>query len=152
MAPTLVASYLVTSAASDTTSLVTPSFTPAIGEIVVVKAIAADFHLSISTPTDSQSNAYTSRKTGPNSGSNVWAGLWTATTSAASSMTVTVAVSGTANWHSLLVERWSGASLAATPATNGTTSGTGAPSSTITTTAANSVVSWCDGDWNAVSP
>jgi hypothetical protein len=71
--PNLVASYTVANAANNANTLTTPSFTPAVGEVIVVKGVGAAPTASMSTPTDSQTNAYTSRKTGPNTGNNVWA-------------------------------------------------------------------------------
>ena len=50
----------------------------------------------------------------------------------------------------MVVERWSGAQLAATPVTVHVT-GSGAPSTTLTTVGVNSIVSWCNGDWAAVN-
>lgn len=149
--PTLIISYFVKQDALNLTTLTTPSFTPSVGEVIVVKGVTADGATPYGTPSDSQTNTYTSRKSST-SASFTPCYIWTAITGAATAMTVSLTPSGTNNWHSMVVERWSSASLAATPATNGTIQGTStAPSSTITTTAANSVVSWCDGDWTATS-
>jgi hypothetical protein len=54
----------------------------------------------------------------------------------------------------MVVERWTNAKLAATPATNATKDVNSANGFTgsITTAAANSVVSWCAGDWSAQAP
>jgi hypothetical protein len=151
MAPSLIASYEVDSAAADTTSLVTPSFTPSNGEVVLVKVEAADSSCVIGAASGG-SQTYTSRATSTVA-SNCGAALITAVISGSpGSMTITVPFSGTAEFHSMVVERWGSAALATTPATNGTKTGSGAPSSTVTTAAANSVVSWCNGDWNAVNP
>jgi hypothetical protein len=60
--PSLIASYFVKQDAVNLTALVTPSFTPAIGEIIVVKGVTADANITYATPSDSQSNAYTLRK------------------------------------------------------------------------------------------
>jgi hypothetical protein len=49
----------------------------------------------------------------------------------------------------MVVERWSSAQLAATPATASTNASTTC-SLTLTTTAPNSIVSWASADWNAV--
>jgi len=55
--------------------------------------------------------------------------------------------SGSQN-HGMLVERWANAKVAGSPAVySGSGSGTG-PSGTVTTVAANSVVSWCCGDYD----
>ena len=146
--PTLVASYPVYDVSTDTASLVTPSFTPAAGEILVIKGITAARSQTMSTPAGG-GLTYTLRKS-DTTASHVAAYIWTAPVTVSSPMTVTVAVSGSSVPHSIVVERWSSAKLAATPATCDTT-GTGAPSTTITTVAANSQVSWLNGDWTAVN-
>jgi hypothetical protein len=148
--PTLAASFNVNSAAADTTALTTSSFTPATGDIIVVKGVVAD-NFAMAAPSDTQGNTYTQRALS-SLGSNVWAAIWTATASSATSMTVSTGTVGAAQWHSTTVERWSGAALAGTPATNGTKTGTGAPATTLTSTGTGSVVTWLNGDWAAVSP
>lgn len=151
MAPTLLASYEVDSAASNLTSLVTPSFTPSNGEVIVVKAVAENNNCVPGTPTGG-SQTYTSRASSAAS-SNVAAAIFTAVVaSSPGSMTITVPWTGTAKWHSMVVERWGSAQLAGTPATNSTKTGSGAPSATVTTVAANSIVTTLDGDWNANAP
>jgi hypothetical protein len=53
----------------------------------------------------------------------------------------------------MVVERWSGAQLAVTPATNSLIhDGTGTPTATITTTAANSIITWANVDENSRDP
>lgn len=152
MAPTLVTTpYEVDSTAANTTSLVTPSFTPTNGEVIVVKAVTEDSGTTISTPTGG-SQTYTSRATST-AASNCGCAIYTAVVSGSpGAMTVTVAIGGNAKWHSMVVERWSGAALATTPATNVTKTGTGTATTTLTTAAAGSVVTWLDGDWNATAP
>lgn len=149
--PTLANSYLVVSAASNTTALSTTSFTPAVGEVIVVKVVTEQWLSTVGTPSDSQGNTYTLRVSSAAS-SDCWVGIWTAVASTASANTVTSGTLSTAAWHSMMVERWTNATLAGSPAVNGTKTGSGAPSSTITTTGASSVVSWANGDWNANSP
>lgn len=148
--PTLITSYFVNSAARDISTLTTPSFTPSNGEVLVVKA-AADGATPAGAATGG-SLTYTSRNDSAVA-NNSYVSIWTAVVSGSpGSMTVAVPFSGSISYHSIVVERFSGASLAVTPATNAAETGTGAPSATVTTTAANSVVSWVDGDWNAVAP
>jgi len=151
VAITLAASFLVVSTASDLTTLTTSSFTPAAGDIIVVKSAAEAVATVCGTPTDTNGHTYTAQLT-DTSASHCYAKLSTTTVTTATSMTVSAATTGTAGFHSMIVERWTGATLAGSPATNGTKTGTGAPSSTITTTAANSVVSWLNADFAAVSP
>lgn len=152
MAPVLAQSFLVLSTASNTTTLTTASFTPNIGDVIVVKVVSESNGSTWNVPTDTSGNSYSQRLVDATA-SQCWAQLATSTVTVSASLTVSVsALSGTPSWHSMIVERWTGASLAGTPATNGTKTGSGAPSSTITTTAANSVISWLNGDFNAVSP
>lgn len=154
MAPTLITSYFVNATANGTTALVTPSFTPAVGELIVVKLQTEDSSQTATAATDTQGNTYLPRIT-VTTGSHTYARISTAFTAAATAMTVSSGTfsNGTGFAHkSMVVERWSGAQLAATPAVNGTTTGSGTATTGITTVAANSVVSWCDGDWAAVAP
>src|SRR4051794_7215805 len=107
--PELVAAYLLQSAGSDTTTLTTPSFTPADGEILIVKASspAGDF-AAYNTPTGG-SLPYTQRGF-DNSASHDRAALWTAPVATSpGSMTVSWTWAGAANFHSMVVERWSNA-------------------------------------------
>ena len=67
--------------------------------------------------------------------------IWTAPVTASASMTVTLTVLRHRGPHSMVVEQWSRAQLAATPATVDTR-GSGAPSTTLTTVGVNSIVSW----------
>jgi hypothetical protein len=149
--PTLAASFQVNSAASDISALTTSSFTPAAGDVIVVKAATETDTSTFSTPTDSQGNTYTLRASDA-SANHCWVGIWTAVAASATSMTVSVSNASVPAFHSMAVERWTSASLAGTPATNGTKTGTGAPSASLTTTAASSAVSWANGDWAANSP
>jgi hypothetical protein len=147
--PVLVTSYPVYQTTVGSASLVTPSFTPAIGELLVIKGIAEDVGMLLSTPTGG-GLTYTLRVSQVGVSGNVNAYIWTAPVTASASMTVTVAETGNTGVYSMVVERWSGAQLAATPATVDTR-GTGAPSTTLTTVGASSIVSWLNGDWAAVS-
>jgi hypothetical protein len=150
--PSLSTSFNVNSAASDTSTLTTSSFTPDAGDVIVVKGQIDDSATNLNTPTDSQGNTYTLRASDATAG-HVWAGLWTAVAGSATSMTVSVTIAGAgAHWHSMTVEDWTNAALDATPVTNGTKTGSGTPSSTIVTSQANSMVSWCCGDWDANDP
>jgi len=148
--PTLVASYPAYSAASNTTALTTPSFTPASGEIIVVKRATEDSAHAYSGVPSGGSLTYTSRAS-DNSGSHCYVDIYTAV-GAGASMTVSSGALSTSAWHSMMVERWSGAQLAATPATNSTKTGTGAPSATVITVASNSIVTSVNADWAAIAP
>lgn len=149
--PTLIASYAVYSAAADTTNLVTPSFTPSNGEVIVVKLATWDSGTPMGSVSGG-SQTYTTRVTAAPGGFNGWARVVTAVISGSpGSMAVTAAGTATNSRHSMVVERWTG-QLAASPAVNATVSGSGAPSADIITAAANSVVSWCSVDEASQDP
>jgi len=150
--PVLLASYEVLSAASDTSSLVTPSFTPSDGEVLIVK-VASE---TVNTPTiglaTGGGQTYTSRIS-INVANHCPIRLFTATVSGSpGSMTVTVPFTVNSGFHSLVVERWGNAQLAASPAINSATPSNSAPSLTINTVLSDSVVSWLSADWNANAP
>lgn len=143
--PTLITSYAVHSAGADTSNLTTPSFTPSNGEVIVVKIATWDAN-NAAGATSGGGQTYTTRVTGPTSGFNPYVRIDTAVISGSpGSMAVTVAGTATNSRHSIVVERWTG-TLDATPAVNGTTTGSGAPSANITTEAAGSAVSWVSAD------
>src|SRR6478752_4936680 len=124
------------------TSLVTASFTPPSGSIVVAKVVASDAGETSSTPTGL---TFTSRANIGTSGATTRVALYTAT-GGGSAVTVTAGFGGTGNQaRALIVEVWSGAQLVGTPAVHTLLSWSGAPLDTITTVAANSVVSWVSG-------
>lgn len=146
--PLLVAAYQVNSAGSDLTTLTTPTFTPQAGEILVVKAVGADRTLTFGTPTGG-GWTYTARGTDVTA-SHVSAAMWTAPVTAGGvAQTVAVTAGGTANPHTIVVERWTNCRLAAAPALTDQL-GSGGPSATNTTVAGRSVVTWLSGDWAAV--
>jgi hypothetical protein len=154
MAPTLTASYYVQSSGTSAAAIATPSFTPSNGEVLIVKLETYDTAIAMGAPTGG-SQTYTSRITVAPGGFRPWVGIYTATISGSpGSMTVSSTPAASAR-YSMCVERWSSASLAATPVTNsgGTTNGgTGAAASTLTTSAANSVLSWVAGDAQSLDP
>lgn len=158
MAPTLVTSYFLESPTApggtgDTLALVTASFTPSAGEVIVVKAQTWDKATATGTPSGG-GLTYTSRVTIAPSVFATYGRIFTAVVGGSpSSMTVTLSAPASASYHSMCVERWSGAQLAATPATaSGNYSSASAPSLTITTAANNSVVSWLNGDGQSIAP
>lgn len=143
--PTLITSYAVHSAGADTSNLTTPSFTPANGEVIIVKIVTWDAN-NAAGATSGGGQTYQTRVIGPTSGFNPYVRVDTAVISGSpGSMAVTVAGTATNSRHSIVVERWTG-TLDATPAVNGTTTGSGAPSANITTEAAGSAVSWVSAD------
>lgn len=150
-------SFLVT-ATSQGTSLVSPSFTPATGDIIVVKAAGEDSTLHLNTPTASANTITWTLQQSDTTSSHTSVYMWTgAVTTGGSSCTVTVSTvaGGSAQLHSMMCERWSGSTcqLAASPALNKKVStSAGTATSSLTTTAAGSVISWMNADWGANSP
>lgn len=150
-APTLVASYFVQQNINATTPLTTPSFTPSNGEVIVVKLGTWDSATSMGAPTGG-SQTYTSRVIVAPGGFRPWTGIYTAVISGSpGAMTISSTPSASAR-YSMVVERWSGAQLAASPVTNSANNATGAASSTLTTSAANSIISWAAGDAQSLDP
>jgi len=151
--PTLVNSYFVASpVAGDSSTLSTPAFTPSTGEVIVVKAATWDTGTPSGTPSGG-GLTYSRYATGQPGGFFCYCTIFATTvTGSPGSMSVTLSAPAASCYHSMTVERWSGAQLAATPATNATINGSGAPSATITTTGANSIITWVDTDDHSSSP
>ncbi len=152
MAPTLARAVMfVSSGTVNSSAVTTASFTPSNGEIIIVKLATSDSTMSMGTPTGG-SQTYTSRVTSTSGGFRPWVGIYTAVISGSpGSMTIASTPTGTCR-HAMLVECWTSASLAATPVTNSAQGGSGAASSSLTTTAANSVVSWVAADAQSLDP
>lgn len=149
MSPTLTASYNAFDTSVDTGTLTTASFTPAAGDVIVVKAVSSDASLTFGTPSGgsltflSRVSLFTAAFTGVQ--------IWTAVVGGSpSAMTVSLTASGTAHTHGMVVERWANGILAASPVTSTGQSASGSPSATLTTAADNSVVTWVNGDWNEI--
>lgn len=148
--PTLLASYQVLSTGNNATALVSPSFTPSNGEVIVVKAGTWDTAIAMGTPSGG-SQTWTPRVLGAPGGFRSWSGIFTTTVAGSpGAMTVTSTPTATC-MHSMVIERWGSAQLAATPATQ-SANGATQPDTTLTTTAADSVVSWVSGDANGRDP
>lgn len=148
--PQLIAQYDVASAGNNTNTLTTASFVPGIGELLVVKMNTWDTAVAMNAPTGG-SLTWTSRVIGAPGGFHGWTGIYTAaigTTSSPGSITVSAAPASTCR-HNLVVERWAGAQLAATPATD---AGAGSLTSSLTTTAAHSAITWCGVDESSIDP
>jgi hypothetical protein len=136
----------------DSSSLSTTSFTPSNGEIIVVKATTWDTGTPSGTPSGG-GLTYTRRATAAPGGFNPYATIFTAVVSGSpGSMSVTLSPPASSSYHSMCVERWAGAQLAATPATNAVIAGTTTMSTTIDTVAANSIVSWTAVDQSNQNP
>jgi hypothetical protein len=150
--PALVASYFVQSATGgDSTTLSTTTFTPANGEVIVVKAATWDTGTAAGTPSGG-GQTYTRRATAAPGGFNGYCTIFTSTVAGSpGAMAVTLSAPAGSCYHSMVVERWSGAKVTA-PATSAPINGSGAPSATITTTATNSIVTWLSVDENSRDP
>lgn len=147
--PTLVASYEVLGGAT-TLSLSTGTFFFNEGEVVIVKAASENFEKPSITGVSGGDLIFTSRVDLAQS-SHSPIRIWSAVVETSDFISITTTFGANDGYHSMVVERWGNAQLAASPAVVGTTS-LGAPSADITTVASGSAVSWVGADWNAVSP
>lgn len=148
--PTPIAVYVVHSATTDTTALTTASFTPSNGELITVELTTWD----TANPNGAVSGGgqtWANKITVAPGGFNGYARIDYCTVSGSpGSMTVSSAGTATNSRHSMTVTRWPvGCTLGAV---NSTVSGSGAPSANITTTAANSAVTWCSVDVASQDP
>jgi hypothetical protein len=148
--PQFITAYQVNSVASDLTSLVTPSFTPEIGELLIIKTVteASGCIGGAATGTGVTITSQVVDATASFCHVTLQSGINTTK----ASKTITVTFSGTAGFHSMVVERWWGAQLAAAPATTDTRGTTATDTATNTTVAKYSVVSWVNGDFSAQAP
>jgi hypothetical protein len=154
MTPTLASSQEVDSTASNLLSTVSSAITVNNGDVIVVKAMSENQGSPASGIPTASGQTFTSKNTSTTT-SNVNANIYTCVvTGSPGTITVTTTWTGSSGWHSMVVERWTNAVLAATPAVNATKSVTssGGFNGSITTAAANSAVTWCAGDWSANAP
>jgi len=151
MALSLAGTAYVQLSPQGTTTLTSPAFTPGNGDVLIVKMGTWDSAASLGAPTGG-SQTFTSRVINAPGGFNQWCAIYTAVVSGSpGSMTVSSTPS-TSLRGSMLVERWTGAQLAASPVTNSAT-GSGTAAGTITPAGgATSVISWTAGDVNSVDP
>lgn len=149
--PTLVTSYYVPSVGTSASALVTPSFTPADGEVIICKLETWDTATSMSAPTGGLSFGTAKAIVAPG-GFRPWVGIYAMQVGTSpGSVTVSSTPSAAARC-SMVVERWSSASLAGSPVTGVNNAGTGAANATLTTSAPASVVSWVASDAQSVDP
>jgi hypothetical protein len=149
--PTLTTSYFVQQDGANGFTLATPSFTPAAGEVIVIKGVIEDAFASFGSPSGG-GLTWTQRVNIGTAFGTSRCTVWTATVGATpSAMTVSVPFSGYPMPHAMLVERWGNAKLAGSPALLSSSGSGSAPSGTCTTVAAQSVVSWVNADRNAAS-
>jgi hypothetical protein len=151
VAPTLVTTpYYVQESPQGTAAITTTSFTPSNGEVLVVKLATWDAATAMGAPTGG-SQTYTSRIINSPGGFNEWCGIYTTVISGSpGSMTVSSTPAASARC-SMVVERWSGAQLAATPVT-ASSAAFGAATGSITPSSGSSVISWVAGDAQSVDP
>lgn len=156
MAPTLANSYKVEDTAAATTALVTAAFTPAAGELLVVKIVCGDADQTIGTLAVTGFtlvSAFASRVNVGTTGSGCRAAIFTAFVNASASGTVSSGTFVNTQPRGMCVERWTNAQLAGTPATASILVDTAAPyTQTITTAANGSVLSYTMADWSGTSP
>jgi hypothetical protein len=139
-------------------TLTSAAFTPSAGDVLVVKTGTWWNATSPGTPSDTSGQTWTRRAQETGGTNNGPVEIWTAVVgeagapSSPGSITVSITPAASSH-HTLLVERWTGAQLAAAPA-NGNTraSSSGAASCSITTAADDSVVTWVLYDGNSTDP
>jgi hypothetical protein len=141
---TLVATYPLSNTTAGTTALPTPSFTPAAGELIVAKV-----SLGSGTPTVTGGGLTWSLKVSASAALKAPVFIYTAVVGASpAAMTVSMTPS-TSTIRGMTVKRYTSATVAASPAVSAPVVGSAtAPSATLTTTAANSIIEWLCTDWN----
>jgi hypothetical protein len=143
---TLVNTYSANSGASPTgtgSALVTSSFTPANGEILVVKLSTWVNNIAMTAPTGGSQTFVQRVRHLPPSDGYCFVAIYTAVVSGSpTNMTVTSTNASGTVIKSMVVERWSQATLAGSPVTvRQSYTSPNAPNINFTTTAANSKVS-----------
>lgn len=149
-APTLIATYTLGDSNVDSAANTTPSFSPAAGEFITIEVSTWDAATGFSVTDSLVSHlTYTKDTEGPTSGFFPYAAIWSTTVgSAPGSMTISATPSGN-SMHRTTVKRWSSAQKG----NFGTTkSGSGVPSSALTTGGANSALIGVIADANSVDP
>lgn len=139
-----------TARGSATTNQIT-GLSVATGDVIVVKTGVED---SSSPVTGVSGGGLTwTKQAGSTVAARCDAQIWTAIATATTTINITVTnTNGGTHTKTATAESWGDAQLAATPATVAHTTGGSAPSASLTTTAANSIISWTSQDYNAISP
>lgn len=157
MALALASSQTVASTAADNVSLVSSAITVANGDILVVKFANENAVQTASLPTGG-GQTWTQQITVGATNLNGRVAISTCTvTGAPGTVTVTQAVAGTVEWHSMIVERWTGGTLPGSPVRLGGAqgsglTGSGAPNATSASVVSGSVISWVNADFAAIAP
>jgi len=151
--PSLITHYEVYSPGTDTSTLTTPAFTPANGEVVVVKLTTWDTNSPMAAPSGGGQTYQLAQVAAPG-GFKCWSATYVCTVAGSpASFSISAAMPTTSTRHSMVVERWASAMLAATPAVFTSITGSAATmSAPFTTTAPNSVISWGMGEINSRDP
>lgn len=156
MALTLVNTEYVENATTGTTAIVTGSFTPAAGELLVVKIVNGDANQTFGTIAVTGFtlvSSFVSQVNVGTDGASCRVGIWTAFVNTSAAGTVSSGTFTNSRARAMAVERWTGASLAGTPSTSSTVADATTPwTSTLTTAQNGSVASYVLGDWNAIDP
>lgn len=128
------------------------SFTPAVGDIVLVQNVAEDAIMTLTAPT-ATGLTFTQYANLGTSGATTRVAGWYAKVATSQAYVISYGANAGrgAGWTSGVVKWYTGADLAATPATHTLLSAGSQPSDSITTVGTNSVVDWIGGDWAAVA-
>lgn len=148
--PVPITSYFLSSTTGSAT-LVTPSFTPDVGEIIVVKATGEGGGGGGSGLPIGTGLTFTKHQEINTGTLDAHAVIWSAVVGSSTAMTITVNNNTATNW-STVVERWPVGTTLGTVVLSSGAQGSGTPLATLTTTAANSTISWASADWFAVAP
>ena len=132
---------------SNSNPLVSGSFSPAAGDLIVVKVQNRAANPASWTMSDSAHALTWTHQVSFTAAQGILNIFTAPVVTAPGSITVTATPSAACP-GAMLVEWWSGAPVAASPATATAQGSTTAPSFTITTVKAGSVVSWCSNDAN----
>lgn len=151
--PTKVDQDFVKSVSADQTTLTTKSFTVQNNDVLIVKATTWETDVGMGTPTGG-SQTYSKYVEAAPGGFSGYAVVYGATASGSPapfsiSSTPTAAIN---TRHTICVEVWRGAKLAASPAVNGNVHGTGSFSTPLVTALDGSVISWCMIEENSIDP
>jgi hypothetical protein len=149
----LITSYKVsTGNTANTNTLTTPSFTPAVGELIVVKVGSEGLDSpTVGTLSSSAGGLVFTQRDNVATSGKAPVRISTAPVTSSVAMTVQCTFSGASGRHFIVVERWFGAVLDATPSLITTKTGASAPSTTLTTEAPGSVVTWVCTDWDGAT-
>jgi hypothetical protein len=151
MALALAASYfLATGSNSSSQTVTTTSFTPAVNELIVLKAMSEDNAFTLNPPTATGGGITWTKQIETTTANTCRGILWTGIVTVSTSITVSISNTSNGGYFSAVVERWTGAQLAATPAV--VSAAKNDPYTLQLSTLGDSVISYADGDWKAIPP